>query len=157
MALIFSYNEFHIAKSVRDECNFSDGLFASSGNVVLQNIRAVRDFQTRFNKYLIKHNKNQISAGTLNAMGLLDEIFHLACYTYRRQKYQDSFKGLLSELEGKFGSDVIRPIILDFCREFPPTEVYKGHISIEDYLNLELTEKKTGRTRTNWEQTLEEM
>ncbi|MBR4323683.1 alpha-amylase family glycosyl hydrolase [Treponema sp.] len=155
--MTYSYNEFHISKTVRDECKFSDGLFASSGNVVLQNIRAVRDFQARFNQYLINHNKVQISAGTLNAMGLLDEIFHLACYTYRRQKYQDSFKGLLSELEGKFGKQSIRSMILDFCAEFPPTEVYKGHISIDDYLNLELTEKKTGRTRTNWEQTLEEM
>ncbi|MBR1536500.1 MAG: hypothetical protein IJ630_06145, partial [Treponema sp.] len=72
--MIYSYNEFHISKAVRDECNFSDGLFASSGNVVLKNIRAVRDFQTRFNEYLIRHNKAQISAGTLNAMGLLDEI-----------------------------------------------------------------------------------
>ena len=155
--MTYSYNEFHIAKAVRDECNFSDGLFASSGNVVLQNIRAVRDFQIRFNEYLVRHNKTQISAGTLNAMGLLDEIFHLACYTYRRQKFQDSFKNLLSELEDSFGKNVIHSMILDFCREFPPTEVYKGHISIEDYLNLELTEKKTGRTRTNWEQTLEEM
>ncbi|MCR4821652.1 MAG: alpha-amylase [Treponema sp.] len=153
----YSYNEFHIAKSVRDECNFSQSLYSSSGNVILANIKAVRDFQIRFNEYLLKNNKNQISAGTLNAMGLLDEIFHLACYTYRRQKYPNAFKELLADLESAHGKDVIQKIILDFSAEFPPTEVYKGNISIQDYLNLELTEKKTGRTRTNWEQTLEEM
>ncbi|MBB5226030.1 alpha-amylase [Treponema ruminis] len=155
--MTYSYNEFHIAKSVRDACNFSQGLFASSGNVILANIKAVRDFQTRFNEYLIRKNKTQISAGTLNAMGLLDEIFHLACYTYRRQKYPDSFKELLSDLEASFGKDVINQVILDFCAEFPPTEVYKGNISIEDYLNTELTERKTGRVRTNREQVLEEL
>ena len=80
--MFFSHNEFHISKTVRDACSFSDGLFASSGNVILANISAVRAFQTKFNEYLEKNNLSQISAGTLNAMGLLDEIFHLACYTY---------------------------------------------------------------------------
>ena len=155
--MTYSYNEFHIAKSVRDACNFSQSLFASSGNVILANIKAVRDFQIRFNEYLTKNNKTQISAGTLNAMGLLDEIFHLACYTYRRQKYPEAFKELLSDLEGSFGKDSVNQIILDFCTEFPPTEVYKGNISIEEYLNTELTERKTGRIRTNREQVLEEL
>ncbi|MDY6396988.1 MAG: alpha-amylase family glycosyl hydrolase [Treponema sp.] len=155
--MTYSYNEFHIAKSVRDACNFSQSLFASSGNVILANIKAVREFQIRFNEYLTKNNKTQISAGTLNAMGLLDEIFHLACYTYRRQKYPEAFKELLSDLEGSFGKDTVNQIILDFCAEFPPTEVYKGNISIEEYLNTELTERKTGRVRTNREQVLEEL
>ncbi|MBR0496010.1 MAG: alpha-amylase [Treponema sp.] len=155
--MTYSYNEFHIAKAVRDECKFSESLYSSSGNVILANIKAVRDFQTKFNKYLVKHNQTQISAGTLNAMGLLDEIFHLACYTYRRQKYPDSFKELLADLQSSFGEDVINKMILDFCAEFPPTEVYKGNISIEDYLNTELTERKTGRVRTNREQVLEEL
>ncbi|MBQ9280770.1 MAG: alpha-amylase [Treponema sp.] len=155
--MIYSYNEFHIAKTVRDACNFSQSLYTSSGNVILANIKAVRDFQIKFNAYLKAHNLTQISAGTLNAMGLLDEIFHLACYTYRRQKYPNAFKELLSDLNASFGEETIRKMILDFSAEFPPTEVYKGNITIEDYLNTELTERKTGRVRTNMEQTLEEL
>ena len=155
--LNYSYNEFHISKTVRDECKFADSLYSSSGNVILANIKAVRTFQEKFNKYLVKHNLTQISAGTLNAMGLLDEIFHLACYTYRRKKYPEAFKELLSDLEQSFGAEKIHDVILAFCEEFPPTEVYKGNISIEDYLKLELKERKTGRIRTNKEQVLEEM
>ncbi|WP_294428411.1 alpha-amylase family glycosyl hydrolase [uncultured Treponema sp.] len=153
----YSYNEFHIAKAVRDECNFAESLYSSTGNVILANIKAVREFQVKFNKYLVNHNLTQISAGTLNAMGLLDEIFHLACYIYRRRKAPDAFKSLLSELENTFGKKEIHKIIIDFCTEFPPTEVYKGNLSIEDYLNMELTERKTGRIRTNKEQVLEEL
>lgn len=155
--MTYSYNEFHIAKAVRDECKFSDSLFSSSGNVILANIKTVRDFQTKFNAYLINHKLTQISAGTLNAMGLLDEIFHLACYTYRRKKHPDSFKGLLNSLETSFGRETIHKLILDFCADFPPTEVYKGKISIEEYLSIELTERKTKRIRTNKEQVLEEL
>lgn len=132
-------------------------LFASSGNVILANIKAVREFQTAFNSYLKQNNMQQVSAGTLNAMGLLDEIFHLACYTYRRQKNPDAFKTLLARLESRFGKRDVYEILHSFGTEFPPVEVYNGTISLEDYLNLELTERKTKRTRTNMEQTLEEM
>lgn len=155
--MFFSHNEFHISRTVRDACNFSDGLFASSGNVILANISAVRAFQTKFNVYLEKNNLPQISAGTLNAMGLLDEIFHLACYTYRRHKNSDAFKNLLSKLENKFGKEKIDLLLVKFSEEFPPVDVYKGKCSVEEYLNTELTERKTGRVRTNREQTLEEL
>lgn len=51
----FSYNEFHISRAVREACDFSDGLFSSSGNVILANIPAVRSFQAKFNEYLKKN------------------------------------------------------------------------------------------------------
>lgn len=155
--MIYSLNEFHISKKIRDLCSFDETLFSSSGNVILANISAVRTFQIKFNKYLKKNNLTQISAGTLNAMGLLDEIFHLACYTYRRHKNHGAFKNLLKQLEDKFGKNQIDSLLVQFCKEFPPVAVYKGECSIEEYLSTELTERKTGRTRTNREQTLEEM
>jgi len=153
----FSYNEFHISKKIRDACNFSESLFSSSGNVVLANIPQVRIFQAKYNKYLNDNNLTQVSAGTLNAMGLLDEVFHLACYTYRRRKYPDAFKELLEDLIKKFGSDKVDSLLVDFCNEFPPVAVYKWECSVEDYLNTVMTERKTGRVRTNREQTLEEL
>ena len=155
--MFFSHNEFHISRTVRDACSFSEGLFASSGNVILANLPAVRVFQTKFNEYLEKKGLGKISAGTLNAMGLLDEIFHLACYTYRRHKNADAFKNLLEKLESQFGKDKIGSFLHSFCEIFPPVDVYKGKCSIDEYLNTELTERKTGRTRTNREQTLEEL
>ena len=153
----FSYNEFHISRAVREACDFSDGLFSSSGNVILANIPAVRSFQAKFNEYLKKNGLPQVSAGTLNAMGLLDEVFHLACWTYRRQKHQDAFKEVLAELEARFSREKTDGLLRDFCREFPPVAVFKGGCSIDDFLNTELVERKTGRVRTNREQTLEEM
>jgi glycosidase len=155
--MIFSYNEFHISKKVRDACSFSETLYASSGNVILPNISQVRIFQAKFNEYLKANSLTQVSAGTLNAMGLLDEIFHLACYTYRRRKVPSAFSGLLAELNNKYGSAAVDLMLKDFCTLFPPVCVYKGECSIEDYLNTEMTERKTGRVRTNREQTLEEM
>lgn len=155
--MTFSYNEFHISRTVRNACNFSEGLFSSSGNVILANLPAVRTFQAKFNEYLKKNGKTEVSAGTLNAMGLLDEVFHLACWTYRRQKYPDAFKEVLGELDSKFSKEKVDSLLTAFCEEFPPVAVYKGECSIQDFLNTEMVERKTNRTRTNREQTLEEM
>lgn len=153
----YSLNEFHVSKKIRDICNFSQTLYSSTGNVILADIRAVRIFAEKLNEHLKSSDKPQISAGTLNAMGLLDEIFHLACYIYRRQKYNDAFKALLSKLNEKFGQEKIEQLLVEFCSEFPPVAVYTGKATIQDYLNTELTERKTGRVRTNREQTIEEM
>ncbi len=153
----YSYNEFHISRAVRDACGFGSELYQSSGNVILANIGAVRTFAVRFNKYLASQNQTQVSAGMLNAMGLLDEIFHLACYIYRRQKFPSAFKDLISDLNAEFGAEEVERLIVEFTQEFPPTAVYRGECSVEDYLNTEMTERKTGRVRTNREQTLEEM
>ena len=45
-----SYNEFHVCKAIRDLCNFDEQLYASSGNVIIANIQAVRKFAEKLNK-----------------------------------------------------------------------------------------------------------
>ena len=67
-----SYNEFHISKTVRDECNFDQALFASSGNVIFANLKAVQQFQTKLNALFDRKGQSEkrVSAGSLNAMGL---------------------------------------------------------------------------------------
>lgn len=155
--MFYSYNEFHISKKIRQECKFDDFLYASSGNVVLANIPAVRNFQYKFNSYLKNHGQTQVGAGELNALGLLDEIFHIACYTYRRQKFPDCFKNLLQEMNISFGEKETANLLTEFCEEFPPAAVYKNECSIKEFLDTELTERKTNRIRSNKEQVLEEM
>ncbi len=155
--MLFSKNEFHVAKKIRDACNFNDSLYSSTGNVILKNIPAVRIFQAKFNEYLKSQNLTQISAGTLNAMGLLDEIFHIACWAYRRTIKPSAFADLLLHLEQKCGREQIDSLLVEFCSQFPPVDVYKGKCSIQEYLSLEFKERKTGRIRTNREQCLEEL
>lgn len=157
ISMRYSFNEFHISKKIRDICNFDSSLYSSSGNVVLANIGAVRTFQNKLNSLLENKNLPQVSAGVLNAMGLLDEIFHIACYAYRRQKFPDAFKNLLSEMNSKFGEKETDSLLVEFSTLFPPTDVYKGNVSLQDFLNTELIERKTNRTRSNREQVLEEM
>ena len=124
--MLYSYNEFHISKKIRQECKFDDFLYASSGNVVLANIPAVRNFQYKFNSYLKKHGQTQVGAGELNALGLLDEIFHIACYTYRRQKFPDCFKNLLQEMNVSFGEKETANLLTEFCAKIETKLLFIG-------------------------------
>ena len=154
-----SYNEFHISKKIRDLCSFNEGLFASSGNVVFANMKNVRDFQLLLNNVFETRNEEnkKVSAGQLNAMGLIDEILHHVCMLYRRNKVETFMSDLLAELNKEYKASEIDQLLLDFMKEFPPVEVYKEHISAEDYLKETAVDPATGKERTNREQTLEEM
>ena len=155
-----SYNEFHISKTIRDACQFSEQLYASTGNVILANLKAVRAFAVKLNTYLDAQGEpesKRISAGTLNAMGLLDEIFHFAAMMYRKTKYPEAMTELMADLDETFGHKQIDQLLLDFTAEFPPTEVYQGKITAEAYLAQTAFDVGANRERSNREATFEEL
>nr|MCR4947991.1 alpha-amylase [Treponema sp.] len=154
-----SHNEFHISKKIRDLCNFDGGLFASSGNVVFANMRNVRAFQLLINNVFESRGEEnkKLSAGQLNAMGLIDEILHYVCMLYRRDKVLTFMDDLLASLDKEFGRAEVDGLLLDFIREFPPVAVYKEKISAADYLAATELDAGTGVERTNRAQTLEEL
>ncbi len=154
-----SHNEFHISKKIRDLCNFDGGLFASSGNVVFANMKNVRAFQLLINNVFESRGEEnkKLSAGQLNAMGLIDEILHYVCMLYRRDKVLTFMDDLLASLDKEFGRAEVDGLLLDFIREFPPVAVYKEKISAADYLAGTEMDAGTGVERTNRAQTLEEL
>ena len=99
-----SYNEFHIGKKIRDLCQFDGKLYSSSGNVVIKDLKNVKIFTEKLNQLFDKRNQSnkRVAAGSVNAMGLIDEIFHYVCMIYRRDKNLEAFKTVLSELEKTF-------------------------------------------------------
>ncbi len=154
-----SYNEFHISRSIRDLCHFDESLFSSCGNVIFANFKAVQTFQTKLNELFDQRNEKEkrISAGSLNAMGLIDEIFHYILMLYRRDKAPDAFNNLINDLDMYFGKDSMNSLLFEFMDEFPPTEVYKGECSKEDFLARYAFDKGTKKDRSNREQVLEEL
>lgn len=154
-----SYNEFHVGRKIRDQCDFGGALYASTGNVILANLKSVRAFAEKLNALFDRRGQHEkrVSAGSLNAMGLLDEVFHYVCMLYRRDKKEDAFSGALSALDSQFGKEAVDRMLLDFSAEFPPTAVYRGELTAEEYLSQSAVDTGTGKTRTNREQTLEEL
>ena len=154
-----SYNEFHVGRKIRDLCNFDSSLFSSSGNVVIKNMANVRKFAMLVNDVFKSRNQEdkQISAGQLNAMGLLDEIFHYVCMLYRRDVLGSMMKEMLAVLDKQFTQQKVDNLLLDFMKEFPPVEVYQEKTSAKEYLSRNCVDAGTGLERSNREQTLEEL
>jgi glycosidase len=141
--------EFHIAKEVRKKYEFDELLFSINGNVVFANFAAVREFVQKYN--LQKENKDKVGAGQVNAVGLLDEIYHYIFRLYEVQVNPGVFSKALASLNNSLGEDKTRKLLFDFVARFPPVDVYKGKIEAYDYLNSYTAD------RSNAEITLEEM
>lgn len=154
-----SINEFHINRKLRQECNFDQTLFASSGNAIFADFKAVQKFQTLLNEVFEKRgqNENKVSAGNLNAMGLIDEIFHHVCMLFRRDKAPDAFKNILYDLDRSLGIEEMDKLLLEFMEEFPPAPVYQGFTTSEEFLEETCWDEGAQRERSNREQVLEEM
>ncbi|MCX7798682.1 MAG: alpha-amylase family glycosyl hydrolase [Melioribacter sp.] len=137
--LKFPKYEFHIAREIRKKYDFSDELFSITGNVVFADFRAVREFVHKINS---KRNiKDYVHAGKVNAFALIDEIYHYLCRQYEIQINPDVYERALDFLKKTFGDDKIRKILFEFVELFPPIDVYKGKISLFDYLNSYLENK----------------
>jgi glycosidase len=156
---MISYNEFHVGRKIRELCGFDQSLYASTGNVIFADIKNVRIFAEKLNALFEKRNEQgkRISAGQLNAMGLIDEIFHYVSMLYRRDKQLWSFSGLLDTLDKKYSKEKIDNLLLAFSTQFPPVAVYQEKMTAAQYLAQTAIDTGTGKIRTNREQTLEEL
>lgn len=154
-----SYNEFHVSKDVRDKCQFSNALYSITGDVVIADMKAVRVFTQKLNSYYDKIGlkEKRVSAGSVNAMGLIDEILHYCCMLYRKSKCGTAFSDALKNLDSIYGKDAIDELIIQFNTEFPPVEVYRGEKTLKKYLSETTIDAGTGKPRSNRESSFEEM
>ncbi len=141
--------EFHIAREIRAKYDFDKTLFSITGNVILADFRAVREFVHKINA--VRPPEERVSAGLVNAAGLLDEIFHHLFRTYEAQRNPGVFGRALARLESALGAGTTRALLLDFITLFPPRDVYAGGTEPSAYL-----ENRTAG-RSHREIVLEEM
>ncbi|GBD91650.1 alpha amylase, catalytic domain [bacterium BMS3Abin04] len=125
-------NEFHIAKAVREKYGFDEELFSITGNVVFANFHAVRVFVQKINDK--RDKSNYVRVGEVNAVGLLDEIYHYILHKYEEEENPGVFNRSISFLKSRLGNDSLEKLLKDFVSLFPPLDVYKGKIKIENYL-----------------------
>ncbi|GIW24725.1 DUF4332 domain-containing protein [Meiothermus sp.] len=137
--------EFHVSKSARDYYQFDLSLFSLSGNVVFANFEAARRFAAAMNakRDLLRHPEQAVSAGQINAMGLIDEMLHLVVRQYVEQ-HPGVMQQALSTLEQSLEPDEVEKALRSFASEFPPIRVYRGEMSLEAYL-ADVTEGRSNR------------
>jgi glycosidase len=130
------FREFHISRNARDKYRFSESLFSLSGNVIFTNFLAARTFAQKVNekRNLISYPEQAVKTGQLIAMGLIDEILHYIVGRYVEETDPSIINKAFSFLTEKLENQKIEKTLYHFTDQFPPLDVYKRNINIENYL-----------------------
>jgi glycosidase len=126
---------FHITRQLREAYGLEHTLFSLRGNVVLMDFRQVRELTAKLNARLDSSRPEQlITAGQLNAMGLIDEILHYVVALYRQQIQRDVFDTALVRFASRLGEENTQGLLHTFGELFPPQQVYAGKTTVAAYL-----------------------
>jgi glycosidase len=128
--------EFHVSRTARDQYEFDQTLYTFSGNVIFANFRAAREFAQKMNlrRDLVNQPEQAVSAGQINAMGLIDEILHGVIGAYRQERNPQVMHLALDWLSREVGVEELEAALLAFTEQFPPLSVYRGEMSPAEYL-----------------------
>ncbi len=132
----FPFREFHLRGDIRKQLQVEDRLFGIKGNIIFANFYAARKLAHKLNEHpeLLQTPDKNARASHLNAMGLIDEILHYVVHLYRDQVNPEVFKKAGRFVEKAIGPSALHQVLLTFIRLFPPTPVFHGALSPEQYL-----------------------
>jgi hypothetical protein len=145
--------EFHISRSIREQLNLDDVLFSFTGNVVFANVAAARKLAQDL-KELPGAEPDvapEINAGALFAMGLIDELSHALVARYRKEQDPAVMDAAVRWMGTQVTPAQSERLLLEFVRQFPTVEVYRGKLTAEQWL------KGSTEGRPNREIAFEEM
>ncbi|RKY97819.1 MAG: alpha-amylase, partial [Ignavibacteriae bacterium] len=146
-------HDFHISKSTRIKYKFDDSFYSLNGNLIIANSQAARYISDKINE--VRKNEGAYdqltTAGEINALGILHEIYHYLINHYAQNENPGVIKRNIDFLKSALNEENLNRVLLKFVEEFPPLDVYKEKIKAEEYLN-----GKTGN-KSNKELILEEL
>ena len=146
-------HDFHISKSTRIKYKFDDSFYSLIGKLIIANSHAARYISDKINEVRKSEGAyDQLTtAGELNALGILHEVYHYLINSYIQEENPGVIKRSIDFLKSALNEEKLNKVLLKFVEEFPPLDVYRGKIKTEDYLN-----GKTGN-KLNKELILEEL
>ncbi len=129
MAFIF---EFHISRAARDRYQFDETLCSTDprlGGIIFADFGAARRFVER----IYEVTGRLVPASEIYAIGLIDEIMHLLIRRYEAQN-PGVMSRALNALSASLGARSDEALS-KFTEAFPPTLVYRGQLSVPQYLS----------------------
>ncbi len=134
---------FHVTKDSRIKYKFEDNLFSLKGNLIISDFPTARLLSEKINVVRRSEGKfdQQVTAGQINALGLLHEIFHLLIRVYEGNNKKGIFNNSIEFLKKNLSEEDLDKTLLKFVQEFPPISVFKGQIKAEDFLKGKTNDK----------------
>lgn len=137
---------FHVSKDSRKKYQFDENLFSLQGDLIIKDFNTARLLSDKINRIRLEEGKTNelVTAGQLNALGLLHEIFHLMIRKYEENENPGVFQRSIEFLKNSMTEDELEYTMLKFVDEFPPLPVYQNKLSANEYLNSK-TESKSNK------------
>ncbi|MCL6494220.1 MAG: hypothetical protein K6T54_05490, partial [Ignavibacterium sp.] len=128
---------FHVAKHSRIKYQLEENLFSLQGDLIVADFRTARLLADKINKVRKDEGRHSelVTAGQINALGLLHEIFHLLIRRYEENENPRVFQRSIEFLKQTLSEDELEKTMLKFLEEFPPLPVYQNKISAKEFLN----------------------
>lgn len=129
--------DFHVRKTARQKYQFETSLFSISGDLIIASFRQVRTLAGKINDMRKSEGKHDdlITAGQLNAVGLIHEILHFLIRYYEDNENPGVMARGISYMSSALGHDELEKIFVEYVKDFPPVDVLTGHLRTEDYIN----------------------
>ncbi|MSP11611.1 MAG: alpha-amylase [Chloroflexi bacterium] len=131
--------EFHISRRARDRYQFDQSLFAASGHTITMNFYTARLFAEKMNsrRDLVNFPEQAVTAGQINAMGLIHELQHYVISSYLQTIDSHVMNKALAWIEEQMGKSALDESLRHFADEFPAVEVYRREVGVGAYLEGE--------------------
>ncbi len=128
--------EFHTSSEARKKYKLDEKLFTLTGDLIVADFSQARKLADKINqvKKAGNHQQNLTTPGQINALGLIHEIFHFLFGYYEEKINPGVFTRSLKHFKENLTAEETDKVLLNFIKEFPPLNVYKGQIEAEDYL-----------------------
>ncbi len=128
--------DFHVSKQTRIKYEFDTSLFSMIGNLIIADSHQARILSDKINrKRQFEGNYDQlVTAGQINACGLLHELFHFMIRHYENSTNPGVFEKAINHLKEEISENGLTETLNVFIDEFPPLKVYSGEISTKDFI-----------------------
>jgi glycosidase len=128
--------EFHIAREARKRYGLDRVLYGLHGNVLIADLEGAQLLAERINavRGASSHPARAVRAGQVNAVGLIDEVFHYMAARYREMINPAALPALLARLEKQVGGEPLRKTLNAFVDRFPGSAVWRDGQTPEEYL-----------------------
>jgi glycosidase len=134
--------DFHVSRLAREKYRIEQSLFSITGKVILADYQQARILSEKINSKRKEEGKDQfVTAGQINALGLLHEIFHLLIRKYEESDNPGVFGKAINHLKDEIAESGLDKTLLAFVEEFPPLPVYNNKLTPEEYLRRNTSDK----------------
>ena len=128
---------FHVSKDSRDKYNFEDEFYSIKGNIIVADGKAARALTEKINRVRTAEGRTEelVSAGQVNTLGLLHEIFHFLIRYYEVNENPGVLSRGINYLRNNLTESELNSVLSGYVNHFPPLDVYKGKLGANDFLN----------------------